>query len=289
MDELRRCRALARASLIAGTLLSFVLDNTETLFAQERPTDTTHSKPANYAYRYRFLGVYDAATGTPIEDAEVRDVLSGASAMTTKTGTVSLMFLPDGGGFVRVRKVGFAPQTFMVPISPADTAPITVVLVRVDAAQQLPTMVVTDSAVDYFSPALRGFEERRKMGLGHFIPEAEMRKNDNHTMADVLMSHVPGLTIGPAPLGAEFIVSTRKMCQGGALSGCKFPNCYPSLLVDGVKANMGMTPKLPPDWSKILPSDFAAVEYYAGPAEAPIQFTGSANECGLILLWTRER
>jgi hypothetical protein len=50
-----------------------------------------------------------------------------------------------------------------------------------------------------------------------------------------------------------------------------------------------MTPRLPPDWSKILPADYAAVEFYAGPAEAPIEFTGSANECGLLLLWTRER
>ena len=266
-----------------------VLGNTRVLVAQQPPADTAHGKPLNYAYRYRFLGVYDAATGNPIENAEVRDMLSGTTAMTTRTGTVSLMFLPEGGGLVRVRKLGFEPQTFMVPISPTDTAPVTVVLVRTDAAQQLPTVVVRDSAVKYLSPALRGFEERRRMGLGHFIPEAEMRKNDNHTMADVLISHMPGLMIGPAPLGAEFIVSTRKMCQGGALAGCKFPNCYPTVLVDGIKANMGMTPRLPPDWSKILPTDYAAVEFYAGPAEAPIEFSGSANECGLLLLWTRER
>ncbi len=267
----------------------FVLGNTRGLAAQQPPADSFHRKPVGYAYRYRFLGVYDAATGDPIANAEVGDVLSGITAMTTKTGTVSLMFLPEGGGLVRVRKLGFEPQTFMVTISPADTAPVTVVLVGTTAAQSLPTVVVRDSAVKYLSPALRGFEERRKMGFGHFIPEAEMRKNDNHTMADLLISHIPGLMIGPAPLGAEFIVSTRKMCKGGALAGCKFPNCYPTVLVDGIKANMGMSPTLSPDWSKILPTDYAAVEFYAGPAEAPIEFTGSANECGLLLLWTRER
>ena len=150
-------------------------------------------------------------------------MLSGTTAMTTKTGTVSLLFLPEGGGLVPVRKLGFEPQTFMVPISPADTAPVTVVLVRTEAAQQLPTVVVRDSAVKYLSPALRGFEERRRMGLGHFIPEAEMRKNDSHTMADVLISHMPGLMSGPAPLGAEFIVSARKMCQGGRACGVQIP------------------------------------------------------------------
>lgn len=267
----------------------FVLGYARGLVAQQPPADSTHHKAVNYAYRYRFLGVYDAATGNPVEDAEVRDVLSGTTAMTTKTGTVSLMFLPEGGGLVRVRKLGFEPQTFMVSISPTDTAPVTVVLVRTTAAQSLPTVIVRDSAVKYLSPALRGFEERRMMGFGHFISEAEMRKNDNHTMADVLISHIPGLMIGPAPLGAEFIVATRKMCKGGALAGCKFPNCYPTVLVDGVKANMGMSATLPPDWSKVLPTDYAAVEFYAGPAEAPVEFSGSANECGLLLLWTRER
>jgi hypothetical protein len=252
------------------------------------PARADSAKPVSIAYRYRLLGVYDEASGEPVEGAEVVDVLGGNKSLTTKTGTVSLLFLPDGGGLVRVRKVGFTPQTFMVAISPADTAPITVVLGHADA-QQLPTVVVRDSSVKYFSPALRGFEERQRMGLGHFIPEAEMRKNDNHTMADVLISHIPGIMLAPAPLGAEFIVSTRKMCQGGALAACRSPNCYPAVLVDGVKANMGMTPALPPDWGKVLPSDYAAVEYYAGPAEAPAQFSGSANECGLLLLWTRER
>jgi len=253
----------------------------------QTPPSRGDSSKASLAYRYRLLGVYDQQSGQPVEGAEVLDVLGGNKSLTTKTGTVSLLFLPDGGTLVRVRKVGFAPQTFMVSISPADTAPVTVILAPV--GQELPTVVVKDSSVKYLSPALNGFEARRKMGLGHFISEAEMRKNDNHTMSDVLISHLPGLMIAPAPLGAVFIVTSRKMCRGGALAGCKFPNCYPAVLVDGIKANMGMTPKLPPDWSKILPSDYAAVEYYAGPAEAPVEFSGSANECGLLILWTRER
>jgi hypothetical protein len=261
-----------------------------TAVAQSAPRSRVDSvKAANLAYRYRLLGVYDQQSGDPVEGAEVVDVLGGNKSLTTKTGTVSLLFLPDGGGLVRVRKLGFLPQTFMVAISPADTTPITVILTRAGIAQELPKVLVTDSSVKYLSPALRSFEERRKGGFGHFIPESEMRKNDNHTMTDVLISHIPGLMIAPSALGAQFIVSTRKMCKGGALAACRFPNCYPAVLVDGVKANIGMSVNLPPDWSKILPTDYAAVEYYAGPSEAPIEFSGSSNECGLLLLWTRER
>ena len=38
------------------------------------------------AYRARILGVFDANTGEPIEGAQVSDVLSKASSLTTKTG-----------------------------------------------------------------------------------------------------------------------------------------------------------------------------------------------------------
>src|SRR5512142_507923 len=94
--------------------------------AQRPPTPAKADTPAraSNAYRYRILGVFDELTGDPVEDVEVADVLSGNSSLTTKTGTVSLFFLPEGGSLVRLRKVGYAVQTFPVPISPADTAPI---------------------------------------------------------------------------------------------------------------------------------------------------------------------
>ncbi len=257
--------------------------------SQQPPAARPDSAKPNLSYRNRILGVYDQQSGEPVEGVEVLDILAGNRSLTTKTGTVSLVFLPDGGSMVRIRKVGFAPQTFMVSISPADTTPVTVILARTDAVETLPTVVVRDSAVKYFSAGLQGFEERRRSGFGHFISEAEMRKDDNHTMADVIISHFPGLMVVPGRLGAVYIGSARKMCAGGALATCMNPSCYPTVLVDGVKSNLGQTVGRAIDWSKVSPTDYAAAEFYAGPASAPPEFSGGNNECGILLLWTRER
>lgn len=83
------------------------------------------------AYRSRILGVYDADSGDALEGVDVRDVKSGTGMLTSTTGTVSLVFLPDAGGRVVLTKPGFRPDTMIVRISPADTIPVTAVLSRI--------------------------------------------------------------------------------------------------------------------------------------------------------------
>lgn len=81
-------------------------------------------------WRFRILGVFDNDTGESIEGAEIVDVLTGTTATTTKTGTVSLTFLPEGGSELLVKKAGYKPITIEVLISPRDTVPITLRLAK---------------------------------------------------------------------------------------------------------------------------------------------------------------
>ena len=161
---MRRVRTLAVAAISIASLGS--------AFAQT-PAPAASTPP----YRHRILGVFDEQSGAPIEGAEVVDALNHVSALTTTTGTVSLVFLPDGGSMVQIKKVGYQPATMIVEIAPADTVPLTVILNRLastspGAAQTLPTVVTKDSAPRYISPGLQAFEERRRSGFGHFITEA---------------------------------------------------------------------------------------------------------------------
>lgn len=259
------------------------------LLAQQPPTSPPDTNgtvritrtPEN-AYRFRVLGVYDATSGEPIAGVEVSDIFSGISATTTSTGTVSLYFLPEGGGFVRLRKVGYEVQTVPVSISPADTAPVTLTLTR---ATQLDAVVVHgDSTPHYLSAGLRGFEERSSHHLGHFLNEAELRKNDSRQLGTLLGSHLPGVMVMTSR-SSSYLVSTRKMCKGSALSGCQRPNCFVSVYLDGALIYPGGPL---PDFSRMFVDDFAAVEFYE-TSEAPPQFSDSGNDCGSLVLWSRER
>jgi hypothetical protein len=227
-------------------------------------------------YRNRLLGAYDEQSGEPIQGVEVIDVASGTTAVTTKTGTVSLAFLSDGASLVRLRKVGFVPVNMSVSISVADTTPLTVVMKR--SAQELPAVVTRDSARRYIAPGLQGFEERRRAGFGHFIDDSTLRAAEGSTMA-FMLARLPGAT-----LKGGHLVSTRTPTKGPALlHPTPGLNCPASVYLDGVLLTSS------PDFSREATDTYAGVEFYASSTTAPVWISSANSQCGVLLLWTRER
>ena len=237
------------------------------------PVAAAQEAPALPAYRMRILGVFDDRTGDPVEAADIVDVLSGNVMRTTSTGTVALAFLPDGGGLVRIRKVGFEPQTMMVSISPADTLPITIILKRV---VELAAMSVVDSAPRYASARLKGFEDRRaNHAAGSFVSEAEIRKEENRQLGQFLISKVPNIVITHG--------------RTGSLNLRRSPRCGrgqdPDVYLDGALVAL---PK-PVDLSEFQLNSLAGIEYYPNTATAPPEFNRTSGACGALLLWSREK
>ncbi|HEY4215606.1 MAG TPA: hypothetical protein VGM67_00625 [Gemmatimonadaceae bacterium] len=76
----------------------------------------------------RVLGILDAATGQPLEGAEVIDRISNTSAITTKSGLVGLgsFSKQHDSSVVTVRKIGYQDTTFLAMQN--DTTPITLML-----------------------------------------------------------------------------------------------------------------------------------------------------------------
>ncbi|MGH7619546.1 MAG: carboxypeptidase regulatory-like domain-containing protein [Gemmatimonadaceae bacterium] len=232
------------------------------------------------AYRDRLLGVYSADTGEPIEAAEVQDISSRESILTSKTGTATLRFLPEGGTLLRIRHVGYEPVMIAVEISPGQTVPLTVLMHA--AAQTLPTVVTKDSAPTHIAPGLREFEERRKTGIGHFISEAELRKNENRKMTD-LIRQLPAIGVVCPTSGVrrgECWAISRRLTSRNAFVGSG--GCDVDLYLDGVL----MTDN---DLEQVRASTLAGVEYYAGGATIPPEYNRTGASCGVLLFWSRDR
>jgi hypothetical protein len=238
------------------------------------------------AYRTRVLAVY-TTDGDPIEGAQVVDEVSKTSALTTRTGTISLSFLPEGATLVRVRKVGYVEATMLVNIAPTDTLPVMVMLKA--GAQALERVVTTDSAPMFLSPGLRGFEERRAKGGGYFISTKELRKWDSGPLTPALRN-LPGVDIicirTPGPRMGECYASNKRAPTTSANRDCPV-----DIYLDGALyfQAVGAAGQFGNDLQRLQTTQFAGVEFYSGMSRVPPEFNKSGARCGVLVLWTRER
>ena len=230
-------------------------------------------------YRHRLVGVFSGDTGEPIEGAEVVNLFEHTTVRTSKTGTTTLSFLPEGGSMIRVQKIGYQPVTMVVAVSPSDTVPLTIVLSA--AAQTLPKMTTTDSAPRYIAPGLRDFEERRSKGFGYFLAEAELRKADNQKMTN-LIRRLPNINIICPRSGTRrgdcYATSLRQPQKYAVLGG----ECPLDVYIDGAASTDN-------DLEKMRINEYAGVEYYPGGGTIPMQYNRTGSSCGVLLFWTRER
>jgi hypothetical protein len=245
----------------------------------------------------RVVGVYDDRTGSPLDSVEVSDLTTKSFALTTSTGTLSLFFVDSVGGILRFRKLGYKPLTMFVD-NAEDLAPLTITLEPL--AQELPKVVTVDSGRVYASPALRGFEERRRSGHGgRFVPETVFRKEEDRSLGNIVKLHIPGLdvlqNVRVGSRYADIAVTTRsgKQCpvdiyldglpvsvNSTAVGGSAIPG------VVGARGPSSISPTN--DLKDFLPKNLAAAEFYSA-ATAPAQFNRTGSGCGVLLLWSRER
>jgi hypothetical protein len=217
----------------------------------------------------RLLGAYDFETGSPIEGARVTDVSSGSYVLTSRTGTANLAFLPDGGGYVTVAKLGYESWMQFVHLTPTDTAPITLVLRPITPT--LPGIFTRDTARHYQSPGMREFQSRLSHGLGDYIVDSVLRKNESLEMSSVL-ARLPGVAI-----------SCSKRTPRRCIAKTATPSSCPAMLVyrDGMRMTDG-------DLLQIPVSEIGGVEVYSSAATVPAQYS-TGGGCGVILFWSRTR
>jgi hypothetical protein len=277
-----------------GFLTAILIASHAMVLAQNPP-------PAPRRPAGRIIGVYDERTGEAIANAEVRDMVSGNSARTTETGTLSLFFVDTSGTLIRISKVGYTPLNLFVANSP-DLPPLTLTLDPI--AQTLPTVVTRRPATVWKSPTLRGFEERRATGMGYFVPDSVLRRENDRTLANVIRAHVPSIDVwevmDPKQLKRSWVVMSRRTAPAcpvdvyldGLPQGLNFsPGAILSTGSRGGGASRGANPGRSGnvvDVNQFQVSELAGVEYH-NIGDVPAEYNRTGGGCGVLLLWTRER
>jgi hypothetical protein len=209
-------------------------------------------------------GVVTDSSLTPLADATASLLGSNVRVVTSANGRFRILGLPPGGYIVLVRRIGYTSMSAPIDVAARDTVRASFTLRRAVAA--LDTMTISEKG--WSSPIEREFDERRRLGWGQFMTQAEIENLNFVDLEDVLR------TFRSVGTGA---INTRASCQ------------Y-QFFLDGVPlARLHLFEALP------RPSQIFGIEVYASPSTIPLQFKTlgrgdsprSGAFCGVILVWTK--
>ena len=240
------------------------------------------------------------STRVPITGAEVALPELGKSALTDARGEFRISGIEAGDQHVVVRRIGYGAADAHVTFRNNETVERRVVLGR---AVMLEPVIVSDRA---FERAMASFDEHRRAGLGHFVTRVELSKYDGMKLPGVL-AQIPGLVVVSGRTSGAWVTSQRApaaLCPPQQAKGCLeshgyyvpddaearqgiVPACYSLVYVDHMLMNGAREPTEPFDVSTIPPERVEAVEYYAGAAQTPLEYSRAGSSCGVLVIWTR--
>jgi hypothetical protein len=256
-----------------------------------------------------FAGVVVDSSGKPLAEVDVLITDIARSASTAADGSFRIQDLPAGSHAITVRKVGYGPLDATVDFTGGAVTDRRIVLTRITL---LDSMSVT--ARPYRDPNMDEFEERRRIGIGHFVTRADIAKREG-ALTSSFLQQMPQLRITTAQLGDWPIGVSAKRCTEAmpdlqrirnarpgvpSSSRCEIiyvPStdearqgvpiaCFSKVYLDNALMNPGM-PTPPFNLRDIPPTQIEAMEYYARPAEVPMKFSNLNSGCGVIILHTR--
>jgi hypothetical protein len=271
--------------------------------ASARPVDVTIPSSGRFAHTdlvldatlvpsATFTGIVVVdSTNDPVVGAEVGVTALGLSTSTDDHGAFRLTGIAPGQQQVVIRRIGYGPVEAQLTFAAGQSLRRTVHMGR---ATVLDSVIVTDRMTDR---ALADFEDNRRLGLGHFLTREDLKPLEGVSTAGALAT-MPGIAFVRAGPYAWVQTSRATSDRGGALPDRGYQakgallGCYAVVYVDNllVFANkrLGTPPRLEPlfDINSIPVSEIEAIEYYASPAETPMQYNILNATCGVLVIHT---
>jgi hypothetical protein len=220
----------------------------------------------------------DSVTAAPVSGVRISVDGTPVIDTTDRTGIAHISGIAPGVHSVMLRRVGYAPDSTSVTLTPRAGA--TVELRLRSVAVQLPRVEATEEAVD---PRLEGFMRRRAKGGGFFFTPADIDSSHTRTLEELLRGKSTAMLI-PGPGGQSFLASHSAQLGFGT---CWVQVFYDGVLIFNPADNPDPAHNYPPDLRSFLSRNLEAVEFYPNPATTPVQFREGAPACGTLVLWSR--
>jgi TonB family protein len=222
--------------------------------------------------RATIAGMVTDTTGVPIVGAEI--ILLGTSerVSTDERGNFRIVSVPTGAASLRVRRLGFRPESVAVTVAqvPDAATPGPTLRIRMlPAVQQLAPVVVNATRGRYSGRLADYYERLERRSSGVFIVRSDLEAGNPRSIAQVIQRQ-PGLEV----------------VRRGSASTVRFRGrlCSPEIWLDGIATPLGAV-----DLETLPANTFHGIELYLGAATAPFRYySESRKPCGTILLWSRD-
>ena len=207
-------------------------------------------------------GVVHGAAGEPLSMAEVRIRGAAGMARSDSTGHFALTGQPAGSQLLETRHIGYLLGQAPVDLRTGRTSNVQVTLARIVSLDSIRIVAQRSRYPE--------FESRRssRAGGGRFLDESEI--DHQHAMhASDLLRMVHGFRVEGSGL------DTKVYTTHGNFEMSSMGPCEANIVVNGVEHQ---------DINLVDPTNIGAIEAYAGPADAPVQYD---RPCGVIVIWLK--
>ncbi len=210
--------------------------------------------------------VTDGQTGRPIEGAEILSVGFGP-VISDERGRFAFEELEPGSTQLRVRMLGYADRTEHVTVHAGRTT-----VVQMDVAADPIELAPIKVEVRSRFLERKGVYRRMERGVSNrVVTRDEIERRQSPRLSDSLK----GIT------GLQVIRANQRSVLLGR------GRCQLRIYVDGIRMRPDMDGSV--DIDQIPPAWVELAEVYSGIASVPPEFAEIRQECGVVLIWSRQR
>lgn len=213
------------------------------------------------------------STKQPVRGAKVVIPSLSKEAVADSLGRFRIAGIAPGRRGLRVDALGYAPLRTAVEFSAGDTVEMEIGLSPAVEGLEVVEVVATQNA----SARLAEFERRRASRTGSYLTAGEIATRARGRLSEALRT-LDGVTFLTTGAGAYLV--------GGRASG-RGTTCYTAVMLDGTWMYDGDRWQQPFNVNSLNPDDIAAIEYYRGLSNTPVELQGIRNSCGVLVIWTK--